>query len=403
MTNFEHELVALDPAAAQPYRHPDLDALISRVVASPRVAPSRVWRSFRFKIGSALAASALVTSGAVALFSGAGPGLTVLALAGTSANVPRSTIMMVPEVYSFSAGPSLSLATPNSASYPLTLPDAATEASRLAGIFGVSGTPVASNGDTSWTVSAPSGASLDYETTGLPEWYYSSTSPAIAPATASSTSLADLPSAATLESDATTYLNELGYGYTVSDPSVSTSTTSSTAPDGSATTIAEETVDYQVDVNGIGTDQLVSFSVDNNNDLLYASGPAFDVGSSVAYPLQSPADALGVLNAAQQSLANEHTSTSDVAPGVAGSTSLGSSTSTTVPVEQVTISDDTLTLQTYVLADGSVWMLPVYDFTGTSTDASGATATNTWNELAVDPSYVQITNSATGGSSLEYH
>jgi hypothetical protein len=389
MGDVEDRLAALDPAAGQPYQHRNLDALISRITAEPRQATRRLWHNIELKIAGTLVVGSLVAAGTIALVQGVAPSLPALALqnvAGTkfavAAEAPKAGPMQPYAEYHFNAD-DLSTNTPASPSYRLAIPaNAAHEAAIIASVFGVAGSPVNTNGDGSdWTVNGAAGAALDYENTGVPQWYYSSTSPAIAPATASSTPVNPLPSEAVVAADAQRYLAEIGFSYTIASPNFSTSTTSSVAANGtSQVTSSTEDVAYSVVVGGVETDQTVSFSVGQNNVLAYASGPAFDVGTSAAYPLESPVAGVAQLNAAQK----------------AKFASAATSTAAAPPVIDVTLSDDTISFQTYELTDGTWWLLPVYHYQGAFTGTTGAASTGTWEQLAIDPSYVQVNNNAAG-------
>jgi hypothetical protein len=386
--DFDDRLAALDPAAGQPYEHKNLDALISKITAQPRHAPRRLWRNIELKIAGTLVAGSLVVAGTLALVQGAAPTLPALALqnvAGTkfavAAQVPTKAGPMQPYAEYVFSGATLSSSAPSALSHRLTIPSiAAQEAGRLARVFGVDGTPVNTNGDGSdWLVKSTTGAALDYESTGVPQWYYSSTSPAIAPAEASSTPVNPLPSEATVAADAQRYLAQMGFSYTVSSPNFSTSTTSSVAADGtSQVTSSTEDVAFDVVVGGVTTDQTVSFSVGENNVLAYASGPAFNAGTPYGYPLESPTAGVAQLNAAQKA-----------------KFSSGASVASPPPVIDVALNGDSITLQTYELTDGTWWLLPVYHYQGAFTGTSGVASTGTWDELAIDPTYVQINNSAT--------
>jgi hypothetical protein len=389
--DFDDRLAALDPAAGQPYEHKNLDALISKITAEPRHAPRRLWRNIELKIAGTLVAGSLVLAGTLALVQGATPTLPALALqnvAGTkfavAAQVPTAGPMQPYAEYVFS-GPALSTSAPSALSHRLKIPSiAAQEAGHLANVFGVDGTAVNTNGDgRDWLVKSATGAALDYENTGVPQWYYSSTSPAIAPAAASSTPVNPLPSQAAVTADAERYLAQMGFSYAVSSPNFSTSTTSSVAANGtSRVTSSTEDVAFDVVVGGVATDQTVSFSVGENNVLAYASGPAFDVGKSYGYPLESPAAGVMQLNEAQKAKFSSDSGSN-------------SNTATLFPVIDVALSGDSITLQSYELTDGSWWLLPVYHYQGAFTGTTGVASTGTWDQLAIDPTYVQINNSAT--------
>jgi hypothetical protein len=395
MSDFDKRLAALDPAAGQTYRHPDLEGMITRITSQRLTAPSPVWRRFQLKMAGALAASALLTVGAIAALQGAGTVLPLLALQsashGAAPGALKSTFgaMAVRLKYNFTAGPGLTPTTPTSLSYQLITPtDVATEALRVAAIFGVTKSPLTVTGGSLFaTVTDASGGSVNYENTGLPYWNYSSSSPAVAPATASNSASATMPSHAILEGDVHDYLTKLDYGYTVSSPSFSTASVSTTNADGSTQESTNtETVTYVVDVEGAITDQSVIFSVDVNNNVVYASGPAFSVASTSNYPLQSPTQGVAALNAVRQN-------------GSPSSSNASSTTSTSPagpPIVDVTLTSVSLSLAAYQLTDGTSWLLPVYDYASVTVNADATPSSGDWYELAVDPSYVQVSSSSSG-------
>lgn len=391
MSDFEDRLAALDPAAGPSYQHRDLDTLISRITSQPVARKGRLWHQIELKLAGALIAGALVSAGSLALFQG-GVALPVLALQSASgANAPKSPgstasgAMQIYEKFNFIAGPGLSATTPTSLSYELQVPSSgANEASRVAAIFGVVGPVSTSGGSTDFAVTSASGASLDYANTGVPQWSYSA-SPS---ATSTDTTLGDLPSRSTFTSDVQRYLTKLGYGYTISAPSFGTTTSSVGA---ASTATSTEDVTYTVDVKGMSTDQSVNFSVDANNNVVSASGPAFSVGATFDYPLQSLAAGVSALNAAQQSrFPTPTTATGPPTTNAVGGASAPTAAPSGPPVVNVTLDADTLSLETYQLTDGTSWLLPVYNYTGTETSLNGSTSSATWNELAVDPRYVHV-------------
>ena len=401
MSDLNDRLTALDPAAAQPYQHRDLTSLISRITAQPQHS-SRGWRqNLELKLASLLVAGSLVVAGSLALVEGTTATLPALALAQTHANfapTASKTIgaIQIYEQFDFKASGAIAATAPTSPSYALTVPrDGALEASRVAAVFGVSGTPVNTNGDGSdWTVSDPSGASLDYENTGVPQWYYSSTSPAVAPATASDSASVPVPSDATLAGDVDRYLTALGFGYSVASPDFGTSTISDTNASGGPVSVSTADVTYDVVVNGVTTDQSVNFSVNANNQVLNASGPALRVGPAANYPLQSPLAGVAALNAAQRAkYASTARPPTSAAGTSSGSSSGGSSSGTSAaspPLVSASLTSDTISLATYQLASGALWFLPVYNYDGDVTSANGVVSSGTWSELAVDPSYVHV-------------
>jgi len=406
VSDFEDRLAALDPAAGTSYQHRDLGALISRITAQPVTRKVGLWRRIELKLAGTLVTGALVGAATVALVQG-GASLPVLAIqnaVGTTApkafGAAASGAMQIYARFNFSAGPGLTATTPTSPSYELQVPSSATsEASRVAAIFGVTGSPVNASGSSDWLVTDSSGATLDYSNVGVPQWTYTS-------ATSTNASTADLPSQATLAGDVQRYLKLLGYGYTLSAPSFGTTTSSSDT--GTVNSTSTEDVTYTVDVAGVSTDQSLSFSVDANNDVVSASGPAFGVGSTTNYPLQSLAAGVSALNAEQQSrfpTTAPTTSTPSTGSGAGASPGAATTTPTTPsgpPVVNVTLHADSLTLQTYQLTDGSLWLLPVYNYSGTEKTADGSTSSGTWDELAVNPKYVQVSGPASSHGVINY-
>jgi hypothetical protein len=167
---------------------------------------------------------------------------------------------------------------------------------------------------------------------------------------------------------------------------------------------------FTIDVAGASTDQTVNFSVDANNNVVSASGPAFDVGAATNYPLESLSAGLSALNAEQQSRF-PGTATGGGSSGSGPSTSSGvnpggsSTTSPTPPgppVANVVLDGYSIALQTYQLTDGSLWLLPMYIYTGTETRADGSTSTGTWSELAVDPTYVHVSGPGSSHGVINY-
>jgi hypothetical protein len=439
MSDFDERLRAADPAAGLSYQHPSADAMISRIEARAPLARRHVLRSFQLKMASAVTMAAVLTVGGIAVLEGAGPALQVLTLSAAKASsphapssfgaaaVPKGGMMRIYEEFDFSAGSSLSSTAGSAPSYELALPaSASSEAARLATIFNVDGTPADTNGDGSdWTVTDAAGDTLDYENYGgVPQWYFNS-----APSNASSITTTDgttaaMPSTAAIEADLQGYLTQLGYGYAVTDPQYSSQTITASSPGQPDVTTNEETASYSVTIDGVLTDQTVDITIDSNNNVIEADGPAFSLMPPVNYPLQSPTAGVSVLEAQQQAeFAPVSSGTSDqggnAAPLSSGSaagapstppgtdtsntttTDPGNGTTTTAPsgppIVNVTLDAVSTSLSSYTLTDGSVWMLPRYTYTGTVTNSDGSTYTGTWTTLAVDPTYVQLPISSSGG------
>ena len=380
--------------------------------------------------------AAVISVGGIAVLDGAGPALQVLTLSAAKASphapsafgaqaVPKSGLMRLFEEFDFSAGSGLSSSAGSAPSYELSLPtSASSEAARLASIFNVSGTPTDTNGvGSDWTVTDTAGDTLDYENYGgVPLWYYNSAPSNAQSITTTDGTSATMPSDSTVDADVQGYLTQLGYGYSVSDGQYSTSTVTASSPGQADVTTNEETASYTVTIDGVSTDQTVDITIDSNNNLIEADGPAFTLMPSVNYPLQSPVAGVGVLEGQQQAEfppassgnsdqgsgsttpAGSDAGTPVTAPGSAPSDTTttdpsGGSVSSepSVPIVDVTLDSVSTTLSSYTLTDGSVWMLPLYTYSGTVTNSDGSTYTGTWSTLAVDPSYVQLPVSSTGG------
>jgi hypothetical protein len=435
MSDFNERLRAADPAAGTNYEMRDPNAMMARIMTPPPRVRRHVLRSFQLRMAGAVAMASLLTVGGIAALENAGPALQVFALSATSthqtksasvkpgtfgsASVPTNDMMRIYEEFNFTAGPNLSTGGGSGAAYQLSFPTSgSTEDSRIAAIFGVSGAPVDQNGDGSeWSINNTNGDEVDYSNYGgVPEFDYYYFTPASSSSVTSDGASGNVPSHSTLEGDVQNYLSQLGYGYQVVNPSFSTQTDVTSSPGQADVTTYEESVDYNVVVDGILTDQDVSFTVDQNNALVSADGPVFSMMPVVQYPLQSPVAAVTVLEAQQQALfANGNNSGGSVEPLTAPTTTSpdggaavppttpapGTNDTTTTapsgpPIVNVTLDSDTVSLQSYVLTDNSVWLLPIYTFTGTVTNADGSTYTSTWSTIAVDPAYVQAPVS-TGG------
>jgi hypothetical protein len=414
MSDFEERLRAADPAAGTSYQHPNIDAMISRIELGAPLARRHVLRSFQLRMAGAATLAAVLTVGGIAAIQGAGPALQILALSAAKAapsstkgthapaaggfaatQVPASNMMRIFVEFNFTAGPDLSTTAGSGASYQLQLASSPSdEAARVATIFGVNGTPNDQNGDGSdWNVTDTAGDTLDYQNYGgVPQWSYN-----VAPSNATSVTASDgtttnMPSTSTIDADLQGYLSQLGYGYQVDSPQLSTETITSSSPGQADVTVNEETVDYNVTVNGELTDQSVQITVDQNNNLIAASGPAFSVLPAVNYPLQSPAAGVAVLEAAQQvesaPVASDGTGmTTTTVPSDSNTTT--TSTPLTPPIINVTLDNVSTSLASYTLTDGTVWMLPLYTYSGTVNTADGTSYSNTWSTIAVDPAYVQ--------------
>jgi hypothetical protein len=439
MSDFEERLRAADPAASNSYVHPDANAMISRIMTQAPRARRHVVRSFQLRMAGSVAVAAALTVGGIAALEGASPSLAVFALAAphnvransantkfsTSPAQPRSGAMRIYEEFNFTAGSGLNADAGTGAAYELTLPtSASSEAARIASIFGVAGTPADQNNDgQDFMVTDPSGNYAEYDTYGtVPQWSYSVAIPQ-ADGTSSTTTdgtTVAMPSQSTVNGDVQNYLKKLGYGFQVSDPQFSTSNNVVTSPGQATVTTNEEQATYSVTADGQMTDQYLDFTVDQNNNVVSADGPAFSVAPAVNYPLQSAAAGVEVLEAQQQSyFASNNSSqesggpsttplsgsdsTSPASPPAAADTNEPTTTTPSgPPIVDVTLDSETVSYQTYQLADGSVWMLPIYNYSGLVNNADGSSYTGTWSTIAVDPTYIQVSGGINPGGPILY-
>jgi hypothetical protein len=383
MSDADARLAALDPAADQTYRHPDLDAMITRIVSAPSRAASSRWQRLQARLAFGVIAASLATALTFVATQGA-PSLSALAIARaldtpSANNFSTAAPMQSFEYVHFSAGPEIASTAPRVASYELKRPtNPKVEIKRVAEVFGLSGTVERTAFANGFSITSPSGAAISYWTSDVPQWEYSSTSPRVAPAEESGSASVAMPNHAAVESLVRRYVAQLGYNYALSSPSFSTATTSTTTPSGAPLTVSSETASYTVIVQGVRTDQSISFTVDPSDRLLYAEGPAFDVGTSASYPLVSPLTAVAELNTAEV-----HSFSAVAKP----------------PSAKATLARDTISLASYQLKNGALWLLPLYTYSGSVTPLHGATAARTWSELAIEPAYVTGSTAASPGIS----
>jgi hypothetical protein len=387
MSDIVDRLAALDPAAHDPYQARNVDQMISRIVAtSPSgAARSAWWQQVQLRIAGTLILGTLIGAGTVAIVAG-GPSLATLAIQTKVADHPgvfaTENAAQPFEATKFAPAGSLASSSPSgtsmSSSFQLSIPkDSAGEAAHLASVFHVMGSVRHSGHD--WTVTSSSGASFDYQTSGAsPQWYFSSTTPTIAPSTASNSVDVVMPSHATVANDVRSYLQRLGFTYVVSDPVFSESTLSSIGVNGAPQSQSLEEVSYTVTVRGVDTDQTVSFSVNPRNVAVYAQGPAFDVSSDTNYPLVSALDGVNELNALEKTESPSPT--------------LGASTAAPVALH-ATLTAASISLAAFQLENGTRWLLPLYTYSGHVAHGNGETTNRTWSEIAIEPSYVQLSAS----------
>ena len=173
-------------------------------------------------------------------------------------------------------------------------------------------------------------------------------------------------------------------------------------------------------IDGVTTDETYAIAYGANGVVESASGILASPTPESAYPTIAPSDVVPILNqdhgfvfyggvapmAGVNATRSGASSSAGSTPGATGSsgtssppistptTSPGSGDTTTTtgpPVVDVDISSATLQLGTYVLTDGTTWLLPTWTVSGPE---SGTTITSpetyTANVLAVDAQYVHL-------------
>lgn len=380
MNDADDRLRAADPARGATYQHHDLDAMLAHLVHQPRRATSSTWRHFRRRVWGSIAASALVTLGAVVALGGAGPGLAVLTLAsptpqdlsatafGLKASAPAP---LVTTRYTVAPHAAFATATPVATSYELVATRApGAEARHLATLFGLPATAVVTHvSPATWIVKDHARLVLQQTPRGLWRWSYFVGAGFVLP-------VSQLPREHVLVTRARRTVERLGYGYGVRLLSYHA------VPEHGRVTYVQgvrrsviasgpETVRLRVVVGGLATDQSATVKFTPGGALYMASGPALAVASTVNYPLESAAQAVRPL-----------VTTRAVTP-------LTSSTSS-----HVTFTAATFALGLYSERDGRLWLLPSYLFRGRRTTLAMVGPAQTLRVVALSPRYVRAAPAA---------
>ncbi|NNN00768.1 MAG: hypothetical protein HKL86_02925 [Acidimicrobiaceae bacterium] len=381
MSDFIERLVAADPVAAKPYEHQDLAAMTTRISAQPRLRPRSVLQTFRVRIASAVALASVLSVSAIAALQSAGPGLAVLTFGSSTpvafANSASISAMKTSRAMSFVAGPALGSSAANATAFRLDVAsNAAKEASRIATVFAVHGSPTEQlNSRGTWSVYGRSGAVVTFHGSSVPpRWTYSNGSSA---PIFNRTTPASAPSSVTLThslrnfiATSSRYVDRLRLGYEIGRARIawtSNPNLAATAPG----PLNRQVITFAVKVGGVATDQSVTFMFDASGRLLWSSGPDFGVTNSVSYPLVSPIGAVGALNAQQPP---------------AGSAIRDAQS-------KVTLMSNALTLRTFHLANGTDWMLPTYVFS----QIMGGPTTRWWI-VAIQPRFLRARSASLSGT-----
>lgn len=363
MSDVIARLQAADPFAEQPYEHADLNRVITKITRT-RPAATSVWRRFQLRLGAAVTGTTLVTVGAIAVLQGAGSSLPVLNFAAPATTfVQYSAAPTVPVAatgatihftrtnasYHVRAGAGLSAAPSAAPAYELIHPARpATVASHLAKVFDLSGTPSFVEPD-AWQVRRGR-ATLTYANTPLASWAFTRRPQASDFATLRQGPLIDDSSRARALNTALHLQGQLG------TPTISSAIVHATM-NVEPMTYSVMYVHFPVLIEGIRTNLSVNFMFSPDGVLLSASGPALMLSRPYTYPVFSPRDGVQLLNSHQLT----------PLPPVS-SPALGAARAPTQlrAARDATLTRATLGLNVFQLRDGASWLVPVYNYTGTS-------------------------------------
>ena len=412
MTDEFDRLRAANPATNTTYTHGDLASVARRAEMPTSNASTRFAQGFRLKMASAAMAATLLTSGGiVALESGSSP-LPVLSLgAASSSTAPTAespptsggtsdskiaggsqSAMRIWGTYEFSASDRLSSSPDQAPVYRVSGssdPSGLTiDLAKALGIFDSAVEIKVTHGDfgipMTWYEYATDNGTISVNAgrNGATSWYFSSP-------VAGVSSDGSLDTNTITKRELARWSNAAIDGLSF-DLSLGDATYSIYGDQGS--------VNYQVLVGGIVTDMSVSLSFDNQGTLLWASGSVATFDRVGNYPLISERDGVDNLSSGTMSGGGPVAMTDDLARGATSSDVIpvdGSDDVLTPPVIKVLITSSTVQLITQQMTDGSVWLIPMYSYTGAATYEDGTTMESTWSTIAVDPAYLKISVSPT--------
>jgi len=405
MTDEFDRLRAANPATNTTYAHGDLAAVARRAEVPTPNAPTRFAQGFRLKMASAAMAATLLTSGGIAALESSSSPLPVLSLGAASpSTAPKSeslptsgglsdskipggsqSSMRIWGTYEFSASDRLSSSPDQAPVYRVSgSSDPSGLTIDLAKALGIVDSAVAikvTHGDfgiptTGYEYATDHGTiSVNAGRNGATSWYFSS--PAAGVSSDSSLNVNTI-SKRELVSWSKDLIDSLRFDLALGD-----ATYSIYGDQGS--------VSYQVLVGGIATDMSVSVGFDKQGSVLWANGSVARFDRAGNYPLISERDGVdnlssggGLVPMTDQVAGGAGAASSDVIPVV------GSDGVLTPPVIKVLITSAKVQLSTQQMTDGSVWLIPLYSYTGTATNEDGTTMESTWSTIAVDPAYLKI-------------
>jgi hypothetical protein len=398
-------VAAVDPASNL---DPLSEGALSRVVRQAMTPAPRLWSRRRFRlasIGTLVGSGGLVLAGILGI-EAASPGLPVLALG----KIPQSSVepqglsvTYAPMVtaqppfanYSFHSAAGLSSSSTPAIAYRLVSPvGAAAAASKLAITFGVRGRLVLlSTG--AFRIAAHAGASITtWTSAGVVEWSYRTAS--ATPNRLNANAKGALPNANQATNAALVLLSRLGVQAGVGLP---TSARSPAGVEVAVPLVAGTALTDQADVLAYGVGSLVES----------AHGVFATEVAGPVYPTISASQAIGILSADHgfvfyggiapiESAGTPSPEGSDqAATGTHQYSSTGGFSAPSGPPAAIVVDIDHATLRyaTYVLANGSSWLLPTWWLSGTE-HGQGIEAGARYSAyvLAVVPRYVRLQSSS---------
>lgn len=391
---FETMMESLDPARDlsdetlnELLPHDQLMAKITAGIAteapaSARTKPTRIWHRTPTLVGASVAAGSIVIAGALMLF-GSSPALVHGTGVGTKTTVASPVLKIEPQPlnggiaelnsgtaftpsYHFTADPSLSTAVGSATAYELTAPsDVASVTGDIATALGVSG-PVTYLGPGNYQAGPSRGPDVVLDTDrGMLQWQYPVWTDQPPGASVPVDEGSPVPTDGQATADARQVLLSMGVkADQLGTPQVERAS-------------AAATVYFPMVVNGVLTDQYSSINYGHGGAVLTAEGIITSAAPLATYPTISPAQAVNLLTQS------------------GGGSSFGGMNETPVgsgsDILNVDINKASLELSTYVLTDGTSWLLPTWALSGSETGSSVTTGvTYEGNVLAVSAQYVQL-------------
>jgi len=289
VTSFEERLIASDPAAGAPYTSANFDAMISRIVASPYEKSATAWRGLKFRMAGSVAAASLLTALGITALNTAGSALPILGFAAASAHKSTGyatqspvagTFMIARLNYQFHGADNFPTQGGVATSYTLNAPsDPAATLSDIAKVLHVDvATPSTNDNGQSFTANGAQYSAWLVPYAGYDTWGVN--------LNATQSTSVPTQSPDQLKALAVSFAQALG--------TFDVGTASVDAPSG-PTGPTNVTVPILVAGKNTGLDYFFSFAGDGT--LLNAGGNSFAIQPAGDYPLLSPADGVGQINA----------------------------------------------------------------------------------------------------------